>query len=156
MSVIQHVLEVMKGHWPLLSIVAAVLICVGLAQTQPGHALLRDTGLYETPAVYTELTFNEPGALPSALKKPSGTVKVSFGIHNVSYTARSYHWSIQLVHAGKSRVEASGAVETPAQDRTGVTRSVAAACVGGRLQVVVRLASPAESISFWVTCPAAQ
>jgi hypothetical protein len=145
----------MKGRWSLLSVFAAVLICVGLAQTQPGHALLRDTGLYETPAVYTELTFNEPGALPSALERPNGTVKVSFGIHNVSYAARSYQWSIHLVHAGKNRVVASGAAQTPAQGRTGVTRSVAAACVGGRFQVVVRLASPAESISFWVTCPPA-
>jgi hypothetical protein len=143
----------MKGRWPLLSIVAAVLICTGLAQTQPGHVLLRDTGLYETPAVYTELAFNDPGALPSAVGKPNGTVKVSFGIHNVSYAARSYRWSIQTVQAGKNRVEASGAARTPAQGRTGVTRSVAAACAGGRLQVVVRLARPAESISFWVTCP---
>ena len=143
----------MKGHWPLLSVVAAVLACVGLAQTQPGHVLLRDTGLYETPAVYTELAFNDPGALPNALEKPNGTVKVSFGIHNVSYAARSYRWSIRLVQACKNRVEASGAAQTPAQGRAGVTRSVAAACVGGRLQVVVRLASPAESISFWVTCP---
>jgi hypothetical protein len=145
----------MKGRWPLLSVVAAVLICVGLAQTQRGHVLLRDTGLYETPAVYTELAFTDPGALPRALATPDGTVKVSFGIHNVSYAARSYQWSIGLAHAGKNRVEASGAVQTRAQGRTGVTRSVAAACVGGRLQVVVRLASPAESISFWVTCPPA-
>ncbi|MGD0701323.1 MAG: hypothetical protein ABSA02_15740 [Trebonia sp.] len=145
----------MKGRWPLLSVVAAVLICTGLAQTQRGHVLLRDTGLYETPAVYTELAFNDPGALPSALEKTNGTVKVSFGIHNVSYAARSYQWSIQMVHDGKNRVEAGGAAQTPAHGRTGVTRSVAAACVGGRLQVVVRLARPAESISFWVTCPPA-
>ena len=143
----------MKDRWPLLSVVAAALICVGLAQTQPGHVLLRDTGLYATPTVYTALAFNDPGALPSALEKPNGTVEVSFGIHNVSYAARSYQWSIQLVHAGKNRVEASGTAHTPAQGSTGVARLVAAACVGGRLQVVVRLASPAESISFWVTCP---
>jgi hypothetical protein len=152
----------MKGRWPLLSVVAAVLICVGLAQTQRGHVLLRDTGLYETPAVYTELAFNDPGALPSVLAKPNGTVKVSFGIHNVSYASRSYLWSIHMVQAGRNLLEASGAAQTPAHGRTGVTRSVPAACAGGplrvaggRLQVVVRLARPAESISFWVTCPPA-
>jgi hypothetical protein len=34
-----------------------------------------------------------------------------------------------------------------------VTKSVAAECTSGRVQVVVHLASPSESISFWVTCP---
>jgi hypothetical protein len=145
----------MKGRWPLLSVVAVVLICVSLAQTQPGHVLLRDTGLYETPAVYTELMFSEPEALPSALEKPSGNVKVSFGIHNVSDASRSYQWSIVFVHAGKSQVKASGVVQTPPQGLIGITRSLVTACVGGRLQVVVRLANPAESISFWMTCPSA-
>jgi hypothetical protein len=145
----------MKGRLPLLSVVAAVLICVGLAQTKPGHVLLRDTGLYETPAVYTELSFSDPGALKSALERPNGNVQVSFGIHNVSYAPRSYQWSIQFVQAGKRQVKASGAARTPAQGRTGITRSVVAACIGGRLHVVVRLASPAESIGFWMTCPPA-
>ena len=145
----------MKGRWPLIFLVAAVLACVSLAQTQQGHVLLRNVGLYETPAAYTELTFSDPGALPSALEKPSSSVKVSFGIHNVSDASRSYQWSIAFAHAGKNQVKASGVAVTAAQGRTGVTRSLVAACVGGRLQVVVRLASPAESISFWMTCPPA-
>jgi hypothetical protein len=144
----------MKGRWPLLSVVAAILICVGLAQTRQGHVVLRDTGLYETPAVYTALSFSDPRALPNALEKPNSNVKVSFGIHNVSDAARWYQWSILFVRAGKSRVKASGTVQAPAQGSTGVTRSVAAACVGGRLQVVVHLARPSESINFWLTCPA--
>lgn len=142
----------MKGRWQLFLLVAVILTCVGLAQTQQGHVLLEDAGLYKT-ATYTELAFSQPGALPSALEKPSGNVKVSFGIHNVSDSSRSYRWSIAFVHAGKSQVKASGAVLTPAQGQTTVTRSVAAACVGGRLQVIVRLAAPPESISFWMTCP---
>lgn len=145
----------MKNRWQLLLLVAAVLVCAGLAQTQPGHALLRNTGLYETPAAYAELTFSAPGNLPSAVAKPNADITVAFGIHNVSGDSRDYHWSIMLVHSGKSQVRASGTVLTPAQGRTAVTRSVPAACSSGRVQVVVRLASPAESISFWVTCPSA-
>jgi hypothetical protein len=145
----------MKGHWQLLTLVAVVLVCAGLAQTQQGHVLLRNVGLYETPATYTELTFSEPGDLPTTVARPSSNVKVSFGIHNVSDTARSYAWSIALVHAGKSQVKASGSAQTPAQGRTAVARPVVVACVGGRVQVVVRLASPAESISYWMTCPPA-
>jgi hypothetical protein len=145
----------LKGRLYLLSIVAAVLVCVGLAQTQQGHVLLRNVGLYETPAVYTELTFSDPGSLPSALSKPNQNVKVSFSIHNVSGVSRTYQWSIVFVHSGKSQLKATGAVVTLAQGRTGITKSLVAACTGGRLQVVVRLASPAESVGFWVTCPTA-
>lgn len=145
----------MKSHWQSLSLVAVVLACVGLAQTQQGHALLRNVGLYETPAAYTELTFSEPGDLPTTVARPSSSVNVSFGIHNVTDNARAYVWSIVLVHSDKSQVKASGSAQAPAQGRTAVTRPVVVACVGGRVQVVVRLASPAESISFWMTCPPA-
>ncbi len=145
----------MKGRWQLLLLVAAVLACVSLAQTQQGHVLLRDAGLYETPAAYTELMVSDPRALPSSLKKPAGNVKVSFDIHNVSDTPRSYQWSIAFVHAAKTQVKASGSAVTSAQGRTQITRTLIAACAGGRLQVVVRLASPAESVSFWMTCPSA-
>jgi hypothetical protein len=118
--------------------------------------LLRDAGLYETPATYTELAFSQSAALPSTLAEPSGNVKVSFGIHNVSDAAHSYQWSIAVVHSGKSQVKATGTVPLPAQGRISLARSVAAACASGRTQVVVRLAAPAESINFWVTCvPAA-
>jgi hypothetical protein len=145
----------MRRRWPLLLLVAVVLCCAGLAQTLQGHVLLRDAGLYETPATYTELAFSQPGALPGALVKPSTKLTVSFGIHNVSDAPRSYQWSIALVHRGKSQIKASGAVQAPAQGRATVTRPVVAVCVGGRLEVIVRLASPDESISFWMTCPPA-
>jgi hypothetical protein len=145
----------MRSRWQLLLLVAAVLVCAALAQTQPGHTLLRDTGLYETPAAYTELTFSAPGNLPSAAAKPNASISVAFGIHNVSGDSRDYRWSIMLVHSGKSRVKASGTVLTPAQGRTEVTKSVAADCTSGRVQVVVQLADTPDSISFWVICPSA-
>jgi hypothetical protein len=145
----------MGTRWQLLSLAAVALVCVGLAQTQPGHAVLVDAGLYETPATYTELAFSDPGALPNALKKPSESLIVSFRIHNVSTDERSYQWSIALVHGTDSQVKASGDAPTAAQRGTTVTRSVAASCASGRLEVVVRLASPVESISFWLTCPTA-
>lgn len=143
----------MRNRWPLLLLAAAVMACAGLAQTRPGHALLGTAGLYQKPAAYTELAFTRPDALPSTLTKAKPSVKVSFGIHNVSDSARSYHWSIALVRSGASGVKASGTALTSAQGRTVITKSVVAACVGGRVQVVVRLASPKQSIGFWMTCP---
>jgi hypothetical protein len=145
----------MRSRWYLLLFAVFALACASLAQTPQGHRLLGAAGIYEEPATYTELAFSRPGALPNTLPTSTASVKVSFGIHNVSSDPRSYNWSIVLVHSGVAKVKASGAVLTAAQGRASVTRSVVPACTGGRVQVVVRLASPAQSISFWMTCPSA-
>lgn len=142
----------MKARWQLLLLVAFVLICASLAQTEQGHVVLGDVGVDKTVS-YTELAFSDPMTLPGTLEKPHEDLKVSFGIHDVSTDTRSYKWSIVLVHGTDSQVKATGNVLTPAQSRVTVTKSVAASCTGGRLQLVVRLASPSESISFWMTCP---
>ena len=147
--------QVMKSLSALLLIVVVVLTCVGLAQTQQGHVLLGDVGLYQAPATYTELSFAAPETLPHYLARPNGTVTVSFDIHNAENADHPYQWSILFVQGSESQVKASGMVVTPAGGQTGITSRVAASCTGGRMQVVVRLASPAESISFWMTCPPA-
>jgi hypothetical protein len=136
-------------------LMALVILCAGFAQTGPGHSVLSGMGLYQPPVSYTELTFAAPGDLPSALPSPGAPVNVSFNIHNVSGAARVYQWSVVLANNGHNgSQEASGTVTAPAQGRVTVTRSVATTCTAGRLQVLVRLASPAESVEFWVTCPA--
>ena len=141
-----------RGRWSLLSIAALVMVCAGLAQTSAGHAVLRETGLYKVPATYTELSFTNPGS--SALASVKGQVSVSFSVHNVSGLARSYQWSVAVARDGKSQVKAVGDVGVPAQGRTTVTKSVTEACATSPdFQVVVRLATPAESIDFWVLCP---
>jgi hypothetical protein len=138
----------------LILLAVLVALCAGLAQTSQGHVLLSDVGLYEQPANFTELSFTTPSDLPSALASPTSPIDVSFSIHNTSGAARGYQWSIVLAKASQSHVKATGTVTAPAQGRVTVTKSVAMACVGGRLQVLIRLASPAESVDFWVTCPA--
>jgi hypothetical protein len=138
----------------LILLVVLVAACAGLVQTSQGHVLLSDAGLYKQPAGYTELTFTTPSDLPSALATPTSPIDVSFSIHNTSGAARAYQWSVVLTKASQSQVKATGTSTAPAQGRVTVTKSVAMACTGGRLQVLVRLASPAESVNFWVTCPA--
>jgi hypothetical protein len=138
----------------LVMLLALAVLCVGLVQTSPGHVVLADAGLFQRPASYTELTFTAPGDLPSSLPSAESAVNLSFDIHNVSGSARVYQWSVVLAGNGHSRVGASGTAAAPAQGRVTVTRSVAATCSGTRLQVLVRLASPAESVDFWVTCAA--
>lgn len=150
----------MRGRWSLLLLVALVVICAGLAQTSRGHALLGDAGLYKVPASYTELAFTDSGALPDTLTSAKGVegqakgqIPVSFSVHNVSGSSRAYQWSI-TVTGGKSQVKAAGTVGVPAQGKATVTKSVTVACgTGPSLRVAVRLASPAESIDFLVSCP---
>ena len=140
----------------LVLLVVLVAGCLGLAQTRQGHMVLSGVGLYKQPASYTELAFTTPGDLPSALPSANSPVNVSFTIHNASAAARAYQWSVVLTQAGqRSHVGASGTAAAPAQGRVTVSRSVSAACTAGRLQVLVRLASVAERVDFWVTCPAA-
>jgi hypothetical protein len=138
----------------LILAIVLVAACAGLAQTSQGHVVLSDVGLYEKPASYTELTFTNPGDLPSTLRKSNSPVKVSFAIRNVSGTARAYQWSVALTKANKTQVKATGTVTALAQQSVNVTKSVTTACTSGRVEVLVRLASPAESVHFWVTCPA--
>jgi hypothetical protein len=138
----------------LILAIVLVAACAGLAQTTQGHVVLSDVGLYEKPASYTELTFTNPGDLPSTLPKSDTPVKVSFSIRNVSGAARAYQWSVVLTKPAKSLVKATGTVTALAQQSVTVTKSVTTACTSGRVEVLVRLASPAESAHFWITCPA--
>ena len=142
-----------KKWWSTLAFAALLMTGVGLAQTGAGRALLQDVGLVQAPRSYTELAFTAPGSLPDQLTSSHTDIKVSFGIRNASGSSRTYQWSIAFARSGQSTVKASGVVKTSAQGTATVVKTVKAACVGGRLQVVVHLASPAESIAFWTACP---
>lgn len=142
----------MRNWWSVLALLALVVTSAGLAQTSAGHGLLEDVGLSRAPAGYTELAFTSPRTLPTQLRSQNAAIAVSFGIHNASGSPRTYRWSIELVRSGHSHLQAAGVASTPAQGRATVTRVVTASCMGGRLQVVARLVSVAESIDFWVTC----
>lgn len=134
-------------------LVILVLLCVGVAQTSPGHSVLVGLGLTETPPSYTELSFTNPGSLQESDAAVQAPVTVSFGIHNVSGSARHYQWSIVALHNGTNEGSLSGGVTVAAQGRAALTENVQVTCPSGREQMVLRLASPAESLNFWVTCP---
>jgi hypothetical protein len=146
--------KALKGRWSALLLVILVVLCAGLAQTNPGHSVLADMGLYEAAPSYAELAFTDAGSLQNFVTAERASVSLSFGIHNVSGATRTYQWSILAVHEGTSKRAASGDVIVPAQGRATVAKSVRVTCPAGRDQMVVRLASPAESINFWVACPA--
>jgi hypothetical protein len=136
-------------------LVILVLLCAGVAQTSPGHSVLVGLGLTKTPPSYTELAFTNAGSLQEYVASLQAPVTVSFGIHNVSGSARDYQWSIVAVHDGTNAGSLSGDVTVAAQGHAAFTENVQVTCPSGRDQMVLRLASPAESINFWVACPAA-
>jgi hypothetical protein len=135
----------------LVVLAAVVLAAAGLAQTSPGHALLRRLG-FEKSAAYTELAFTRPQSLPEQLTSRTVVVDVPFEIHNVSPASRDYRWSIMVVRGGHGHHVASGHTRVPAGRTTTVGPAVAISCVNGRLRLQVVLASPHESIYFWTAC----
>jgi hypothetical protein len=136
----------------LLGLFAGLTVLVTLAQTSPGHSLMRLAGLTKASTVYTALYFPDPGGLPSTV--PSGHVElnVSFAVHNAAQSAGSYKWTIQLLHGSKTDLAASGTVTMPGGATKAESRAVSTLCQSGTLEVIVRLASPAESIHFRATC----
>jgi hypothetical protein len=141
-----------SGWWGVLVLVVLIVVGVSLSQTAKGHSLLQHAGLYGAPASYTELSFTAPENLPSKLNSARTRIDVSFRIHNVSGASGTYHWSITLVHSGQALEQITGVTTAPSQGQATVAKTVLTSCVGGRLQVIVRLVAPSESIDFWTTC----
>jgi hypothetical protein len=141
--------------WPAaVVLVAALILAVGMGQTRAGHAVLRAAGLYSAPGGYTSLAFLDPRSpLPS---QATAKLSVSFAIQNADSSRRDYQWSVSLVQAGRTRHAAAGRATVASGREAAITRTVALACVAGRVQVVVRLARPAEAIDAWTTCPTAR
>jgi hypothetical protein len=126
----------------------------GLAQTGPGHVLMRTAGLIAAPAPYTALSFTDPQLLPGHLRHGSFDLPVSFRITNFSATAGTYHWSVLLVEGPRTRSVSSGRL-TIAPGRTqSLNQRVTGSCRAGEVRTVVRLSAPPESIDFLASCGA--
>ncbi len=136
----------------LLGPVVGVAALVTVAQTPPGHSLLRLTGLVKSPATYSALYFTDPGGLPATLPSGHVALNVSFAVHNASASANSYRWTVQVVRGTKAHPAASGTTTIAAGGTKAETRAVTALCPSGVLEVVVRLAALAESIHFRAVC----
>ncbi len=141
-----------RGLTALAVTAGLVVAMVGLAQTSPGHSLLREVGLYAEPATYTALAFTNPQSLPAHLPAAPAQVAMSFAVSNASPDPHSYSWSIVLEAAGQTSRLAAGEVGVPAHGHATVTRTVTASCPGGKAVMSVRLAAPAESIDFQAAC----
>ena len=135
-----------------LGLVAALAVIVALAQTSPGHSLMRLTGLTKAPAGYTALSFTNTGGLPATVPEGHVGLDVSFTIHNATQSAATYRWAVRLVHGSKSQSGARGTVTVDAGDAKAENTPVSTVCDSGTLEVIVTLTAPSESIHFRTAC----
>jgi hypothetical protein len=136
----------------LLGTLVGLAAVATLAQTAPGHSLLRLTGLVQSPAAYSALYFSAPEGLPATLPSGHVALNVPFAVHNASPAANSYRWTVQVVQGKQAHAAASGTTTIPAGGTKAENPAVTALCPSGVLEVVVRLAAPAESIHFRAVC----
>ena len=135
-----------------LSLVGALVLIVALAQTSPGHSLMRLTGLTKAPTAYTALSFTNTGGLPTTVPEGHVGLDVSFTIDNATQSAAAYRWTVRLVHGSKSQESAHGTVSVDANGSKAETTPVSTICDSGTLEVIVALTTPSESIHFRATC----
>jgi hypothetical protein len=133
--------------WPAAAVlVAVVILAAGIGQTGAGHAALRAAGLYSAPGGYTSLAFVHPGSvLPSSVTNRA-KLGVAFVIQNADGNKRDYQWSVSLVQPGGTRRVAAGRAAVGSGREAAITASVPVSCTSGTLEVVVRLAHPAEAL----------
>lgn len=141
----------MTKWYSAVILVAVLSASAAVAQTSVGSSLLQVAGLFQSSASYTSLAFADPQKLPEQLTSPRATIPVSFVIKNASDTSRTYGWSVLLTHTGHSK-RLSGYTSIGAGKESTVRRVLRFSCVGGRFHVVVKLATPTESIGFWTDC----
>jgi hypothetical protein len=135
----------------LLALAAVALITAGIAQSGAGQALLRQAGVIAPPVGYTELAFAQLQALPPRAVSQA-EFNISFVIHNATTVTHDYQWSLWLINNGNSHYMGKGNTRLMPGRAATVTHAVTMACSAGRVRIVVRLASPAESIDFWSKC----
>jgi hypothetical protein len=144
----------------LLIVAAAVLVAgAALAQTPPGHAVLREAGLAQASPSYAALSFAQPQSLPTRLGSPHTSVRVPFTIQNHSSATQSYQWSLSAAgtgpRGGPAARRVTGRTTLPPGAAATMNPALRLSCTGGQVRFTVRLASPAESVYFLADCPAA-
>lgn len=141
----------MAKGWRAVALVVVVAFAVEVAQTSLGHSLLQEAGLVKTPN-YTALSFAAPQQLPTQLPARNSSVSVSFVIRNATASPHAYNWQIQLVRGKSSTSVARAQTRVPAGASSIVANTIRTSCVGGKIDFVIKLAVPEESINFWSAC----
>jgi hypothetical protein len=138
--------------WGVVILIAVIILAACLAQTSPGHAMLRRVGLLKQSADYTSLAFLSPRQVPTQLSAKKRNVGVSFTIRNASRMSYDYQWSILLVQGSRTNHISAGSVRVASNREVTIRKSASISCAPGQARIVVSLAHPAEFIDAWVAC----
>jgi hypothetical protein len=136
----------------LVGLVGAVVLAAAIGQTAAGHAILRSAGLFEEPASYTTLAFVHPQSLPEQLRSRRMKVALSFVINNVGGSSHDYQWSVRLVQGYATRRLAAGSVAIASAHAAEIARTADISCARGKVQIIISLARPDESIDAIMSC----
>ena len=128
------------------------MLAAVIGQTAGGHTILQSAGLFEEPAGYTSLAFAHPQSLPEQLTVRRAKVALSFVISNADGVARDYQWSVRLVQGRATRRLAAGSVRIASGHTAEIARSAGISCARGKVQIIVSLARPDESIDAFMSC----
>jgi hypothetical protein len=107
-------MNALRARLPLLLVVAAVLLALGVAQSSFGSRALRTIGFSGPPQRYTELAFTEANALPARLPA-SGSFTLDVTLRNREGADRRYDWAVisQLAGSSASARLADGSLDLP-------------------------------------------
>jgi len=141
-------------RWSVVAVGGLALAGVGFAQTGPGHSVLRSAGLVAPQPAYTALAFAHPQQLLTQLFSTEALLETSFVIQNLSPGSRAYAWHMVEVHDGRRLQVASGRTKVGGGRAATISKTVLTSCASGRLEVVVSLTTPSESIAYSMMCPA--
>ena len=115
-------------------LVILVLLCAGVAQTSPGHSVLVGLGVTATPPSYTELSFTNAGSLQESVAAVEAPITVSFSIHNVSGSAKSYQWSAVALQRRRERGVALRWCHRGTPGAASFIENVQVTCPSGRIR----------------------
>ena len=153
-----------------ITILAASLVAIGLAQTSEGRQFTRSLGLSAPREGFTELYFTHPSTAGTASVRSGSRTLVSFVISNRENARTGYSW---LIEPGAGGSAVRGTVSVDAGDRVAVANRVTVSCATStlvrrrgharrvsktmpkhptRVPVRVMLAGRPESITEWVGC----
>lgn len=133
-------------------LLALVVVAVLFAQTGPGQAALRATGLARPTQPFSELYFLHPAELPLA-SPVVHPLQIEFVIHRDSGAAAYYRWRIDQTIGKDARSLARGSVVVPANESVLITATVQVTCARiRRTRLGIALLGTSIHIDEWVKC----
>jgi len=111
---------------------------------------LNDWKLLPEPERLTELYFNNSSNLPMTYT-PNQSQSFSFTVHNVEYRNMTYYYTISVGSSQSSSTPLQRGSFYLAQNQyKNIPVSLMVPDLGSRIQIIVTLTNPSESIDYWV------